>query len=355
MLSFGIATLQPQLEQTYFLNIAKNSSQYDINVFRFHPKQWNQRMNLIEGDTYLEAEQRWVKQSFVLPDYIYDRCFYTEETFEKYYPIMKQMKKETTFLSIGLPNKWEVFSLLERGDRRSPHLPKTTLIMQSDDVINRLLCEQQLVLKPNRGSSGRSIFFLQQLVSGDIQVQTHIRGEIKIKSMLLHELKDWLDLLIQKKQFIAQSFLRLTNDDEQPFDIRLLIQKNEKGHWQESGRGLRIGKQGSLVSNLHNGGVIYPFHQWLTEFENKKQQSILHQLERIVELFPALLEKQFGPLFELGIDVGIDENGTCWFLEANSKPGHQTIIRTNNIEDISERPLRYCQFLHTSYTKGAAH
>lgn len=355
MLSLGIATLQPQLEQTYFLNIAKNSSRYGIKVYRFHPKQWVQRTNLIEGDVYLEAEQRWAQKVFVLPDYIYDRCFYMEETFEKYYPIMKQMKKTTTFLSIGLPNKWEVFSMLAQEDIRSLNLPKTTLIKSSDEVINRLLREQQLVLKPNRGSSGRSIFFLQQLVSGDIQVQTHVRGEIKLKCMLLHELKAWLELLIQKKQFIAQSFLRLTNADKQPFDVRLLIQKNEKGHWQESGRGLRIGKHGSLVSNLHHAGSVYSFPQWLAQFENKKQQSIFSQLKRISELFPVLLEKHFGPLFELGIDVGIDENGNCWFLEANSKPGHQTIIRTNDIGDISERPLRYCRFLHTSFVKGAAH
>lgn len=352
MISLGILTLHPQLESNYFTTIAKQSKKYNIIVFRFHPLQWDPGTNEVKGEMFDHFFHKWLQCTFPLPDFIYDRCYYTHKQNVNEFATVKMLKKETTFLSIGLPNKWSVYEVMKNHHILAPFLPKTEKITCVVDVINKLNHKKKLVLKPIRGAHGKGIFFLSKTTKDHIVIQTHVHGQKKTGMFSKKQFSHWLHNFNVTNNYIVQPFLRLTNFEGEPFDIRILVQKNETGDWQETGRGIRLGKKGNFVSNLHNGGKTKDFHEWIRDVPMNERNEVMKQLHIIVSTIPPFLDKQFGPLYEMGIDVGMDQTGKCWVLEVNSKPGYQTILKSLKNKDFYENPLRYCLYLHRFKSKG---
>jgi len=144
------------------------------------------------------------------------------------------------------------------------------------------------------------------------------------------------------------------NETRQPFDLRVLLQKDGNGQWQESGRGLRIGKSGSLISNLHNGGKSVPFSTWFKNYPPDKREKLLSEINQMTRKLPFALEDKFGRLFEIGLDIGVDNDGNCWLLETNAKPGHNVILNTDPTasEKIYSLPLAYCRYLREQVSEA---
>ena len=152
--------------------------------------------------------------------------------------------------------------------------------------------------------------------------------------------------LIQQRKYLLQPYLDLVTTELQPFDIRILLQKNEHGQWVERGKGIRKGNTGGILSNLSAGGSVIDF-SWSSTLSSAKLEYIRNELGFILTNLPVLLEKEFLPLFELGIDIGVAKNGAIWILDVNSKPGRKVLLKTNaEIKDtLSLAPLLYGKFL----------
>lgn len=350
----GIMTLNPKLELAYFTKIAKDSPRYHLRVSLFHPKDWDSSTSLITGVTFNHTNETWEYNHFPLPTFIYDRCFHSKRTLESnIFQTIQHLKKKTLFLSIGLPNKWRVYTALKKHKLLATYLPETKRLTTSVVAIHLLLTKKSLVLKPEHGSQGKGILFISYK-EDIISMQTHRHGKIYIAKLSLSELITLLNHFLAHKNYIVQPLLSLTNERNEPFDVRILMQKDANGVWQEISRGLKVGLQGSLVSNLHNGGTVKAFDTWMKQQSVQRQMKIDKQLNDFVYFLPPILEAKFGRLFELGIDIGIDKNGQCWLLEVNSKPGYQLIKKTNLLaaKQLHLNVLSYCDYLKTSLLKG---
>ncbi|RBW69350.1 YheC/YheD family protein [Bacillus taeanensis] len=346
--SLGIIVLRSDQEKAYFNEMGDAADEYGMNLYTFLPEAIDLKEKIITGKRYDQSKQTWINERFPIPTFIYDRCFYsTRHLYKRNYPIVQWLKNEAVFLGHGLPNKWAVYQSLKKSPFISYMLPLTVRIKNPKEVVNLLNLKHKIVLKPESGSQGKGIFFFWY--KDRIPVcQTHINGCIQTHTFQsLKEFQEWLKKRLSKTKYIAQDFLSLLNEKQQPFDIRILIQKNENGQWVERGRGLRVGKKGSLISNIHNGGIIHKFEHWFYSLPFWKQAKVHQQIENIKTFVPSLLEKKFGPLFEVGIDIGVDEQGHVWLLEVNSKPGHQVVLQTNlKIKPVIYRaPLAYCRYL----------
>lgn len=346
MISLGILTLHPYARSEYANHIGKQSRKFQIQVYHFHPTSWNEHTNLVNGYRFDHEANDWKPELFTLPTFIYDRCYYTDPTQSQAFSIVQKLKKRAFFLSAGLPNKWKVYNVLAREPSIAPFLPKTIKITTFNTIVQSLLKWQKIVLKPSSGSHGKGIFFIELIRSNHVFIQTHYNGKKIAKTVSLKAFRTWFQSSQLKNRYILQPFLHLLNTKKEPFDIRILVQKNELGQWREVGRGIRVGKRGNYVSNLHNGGKVQPFSERF-----QRNRKLNDQLEQLVTNLPYVLDEHFHPLFELGIDIGIDPTGTCWLLEVNSKPGYRTILPTVNIDELSEHPLHYCLYLRKELFK----
>lgn len=95
------------------------------------------------------------------------------------------------------------------------------------------------------------------------------------------------------------------------------------------------------------------FETWSSTLTSDMKEFILNELDYIEKKLPKLLEKEFMPLFELGIDIGVASNGSIWILDVNSKPGRKVILET--APDLKETlylaPLTYGKQLSRSDPK----
>lgn len=350
MKSLGILTMNLALEANYHTEIAAHAVEYNVNVFRFTPESIDPKTEFVHGEQFDHQRSTWEKCVFPIPNYLYDRCFYkSKDMLKKINPIVQWLKNrpETTFLGNGLPSKEVVLQKLSEDHILSNYIPKTDFEVSPKKILQQLLRGEKLLLKPIRGSSGKGIILLSYK-DNQIKAETE-----KNKSMITQifsskrEFLNWTKKLLLARKFICQPLLALVDSDGHPFDVRLLLQKDEYGGWIEKGRGIRRGQKGFITSNLHGSGSAISFSSWFMNYSKVEKVIIEDEIATIKNRLPCILENHFSPLFELGIDIGISLEGAVWLLDVNSKPGHQVITRTSpeKKNDIYKGPLAYCKFL----------
>ncbi|MGN7177652.1 hypothetical protein BK139_20435 [Paenibacillus sp. FSL R5-0490] len=349
MLSFGIMTLNKRSEQPYFTELAKRANEYNINCFRFVPTDINPVSERIAGDSYNPSSGEWEPAEFPVPEILYDRCFYRNDSRSKQcISIVNWLKarNDIQFLGYGLPNKLELYEILSCSNI-SPYLLKTARFTGADSFINSLIPDQPCILKPASGSQGHGIYYIEK-TGKDILVKTDKRNAQVSRSFETEEkAARWLNKLTSKQQYLIQPYVNLSNKDGQPFDIRILLQKDRNGAWKELGRGIRTGREGGIVSNLSAGGSNISFEEWITQYPPSLKSFLTDELYDIIDTLPAALERKLSPLFEMGIDIGVESNGSIWILDINSKPGRKTILNSQpeKEEELYTAPLLYAKFL----------
>jgi hypothetical protein len=342
MPSLGIIVLNPDQESSYYRKIGTRFAEQGVDVYRLKPNAIDPYTEKFTGHVFDPSNQNWEPVTFPIPDLLYDRCFYaTRESFKTNYPIVQWLRNRTTFLGHGLPGKWRVHKCLNSDEQLRFYTIETIKVENANTVLQELKRRHSLILKPESGSQGNGIFLLQRN-GKNISVKTQRGPKMTQKTFSKpSKLKTWLTKLLRHSPFLMQPFVSLQNKNGQPFDIRILLQKDEKGKWGESGRGIRMGQPGFLTSNLHSGGHVLDYREWLNTLRPAQRIYIEEEIQTITERIPTLLESSFDPLVELGLDIGIDQKGAVWILEANSKPGHQVVLK-NNANFI---PLPYCDNL----------
>lgn len=320
MKELGILVLNLEQEAEYFNQLGVYAKKFDFHLYLFTPDSYSLVTNTILGKKFI-SEYNWLDDTFNLPEYIYDRCFYPSTIFKNYYAPMVQALKEsnqTIFIGHGLPGKLFVYQELVKNPTLQNFLPETEKLSGLAQLHHFIERFKTVIIKPIEGSQGKGIYRIKEfekVPSGIIKQGTHL----------------------------IQPYLSLEVDN-QPFDIRILLQKNQHREWIEQGRGVRVGKPEALLSNLHAGGHVVDYTSWINKHFVDKKQQINQNIEEIIKALPAVLDEKFPPLFEIGLDIGLDQNGHVWILEVNSKPGHQVLEFFNN-HKMYEAPFLYCTYL----------
>ena len=146
-------------------------------------------------------------------------------------------------------------------------------------------------------------------------------------------MKQWLNRFVANTRYVMQPYLPLNTPEGRPYDLRMLIQKNERGEWMTTGMAIRTGKPHGLTSNLHGGGraeKAVPF--LLRHFHRDQVSDIMEKIRWLAAVVPPHIERHHGRLLELGLDVGIDTDGRIWLLEVNSKPGRSVFVLSGQKE-----------------------
>lgn len=349
MAAIGFMTLNLNSETTYFEEISRFAQQKQIQCFRFVPSKINPITEKVAGEQFDTEKNKWIKKEFPLPEVLYDRCFYGDDAHSKQcMAIVNWLKtrKDIQFLGYGLPNKIELYEVLA-ASKLAPYIPKTIFITSPEQVLNTLTTLNPIIIKPINGSQGYGIYFIEKN-NKEYIVRTD-KKEKQVSHTFTNEVKfsTWLSSLLKKRDFLLQPFLLLSNKWDQPYDIRSLLQKNEHGDWKVIGKGIRTGKKGGILSNLAAGADVITFETWINSSQLHSKDYLCEELEYILTNIPSVLEENFLPLFELGVDIGIAKDGTIWILDINSKPGRKVILQTNpDIKALlSAAPILYANTL----------
>lgn len=344
----------PFAEKEFLRELCLASSCLGITVFVFFPEDKPDSAGFshrISGYTYRRGA--WEKGSFPVPNIIYDRCLFknADETSAARAFLSELPNRRWSMLSRGLPGKSRVYDLLKREQCLSPYLPHTLTYTGSESLRMALsMFEGKLFLKPSGGSHGKHTLFVDFSDHEKTRLQGRDRYNSIFKTTLpTRELPFWIKKFTGRRRFIIQPYLSLSSRDGRPFDVRVLVQKNARGHWTTTGMAVRQGPAEGMTSNLHGGGTAFPVPFFLeSEFSATVSDHIITSIKQLSDLIPPILEGGFGRLGELGIDFGIDCSGKVWLLEVNSKPGRRVFRQSGDIPAAKlsvENPLRYARYL----------
>lgn len=356
ILVFESSGMLPFAEAEFCRKMIMVGNRQQLTLYAFCPS-WihtAEREGRIPGFTYEQG--RWIRSLFPLPDIIYDRCFSQDRK--------QQLRKQRALsrlsrlhpfrmLTRALAGKWAVYQALVQSEAVAPYLPETCKYTGTAQLEEWLQTHRgEAFMKPQSGTHGKNTMYIKQLTpGGELTIlgrsgQNHVfRRKFSSRKAGLH----WIHKLTRDRPFLIQPYLKLNNSLGEPFDVRVLVQKNERGRWSLTGMAVRAGHQNSLTSNLHGGGSAHKALPYLVqEFGHTAGKQAAELIRKLSLVIPEFLESRFGRLAELGIDFGVDKQGSVWVLEVNSKPGRTSFLRIGEPDSSRksyENPMQYARYL----------
>jgi glutathione synthase/RimK-type ligase-like ATP-grasp enzyme len=278
------------------------------------------------------------------PDFIYDRGIYERSSQIRQAGKVKR-KSGIPFVGDWLGNnKWIIQQKMAVNPRLRPHLIPSRLLVKAGDAYDMLAKYNRVIIKPAGTHAGAGI----KLVYRGDRYYGLMENDRPVEQLTRREFSKMLEGL--KRRHLIQKWLQLQDDQNRNYDIRVLMQKNEKGKWHLTGKGVRYGKAGSITSNLATGGEATEINAFLNkQFGEAKAKQLISKLRELGYEVSAHLEKAFQKrLVELGLDFGIDRKGRIWIIEANTKPGKkllEQLCQTDAFRNSLQLPIQFAGFL----------
>lgn len=342
----------PFSDSRYYWELSFEGKKHNMDVIVFSPKEVDWATRKVPC-WYVDASKNWRQDIRPLPPLIYDRCYYADsKQYLAYHPFTDKIRNDPHLRLLGRPlgGKLKTHQLLIESEEIRPFLPTTLRYQSAKELMQFIHKHQAGLIKPNGGSHGRGVVAITKHPEG-----IHVRGRSKQNETLqyfFHEepkFRLWVNKFIGSTNYIIQPFLRLTTVDHRPFDLRILVQKNEVKEWITTGMAVRTGDPDTITSNLHGGGTAAVFDQFMEKhFPEELRKAITKKIHHLASVVPPFIEKNHGPLLELGLDVGIDVEGNVWILEVNSKPGRSIFLKTGEKETRKraiQLPMKYAYAL----------
>ncbi|WP_335872047.1 YheC/YheD family endospore coat-associated protein [Bacillus sp. 2205SS5-2] len=353
MTKLGIMTLNPLPIPLSINQIKKHCLEEEVTLFVFSPLSIDPYSEKVTGYEYAPIEDSWHEKKFPIPNLIYDRCIYAlNQNSQQAKRIVQWLKQrqDTVFIGYGLPDKWKTQQALQKNPVIAPYLIPTERVTTADEVISFLQIHPLSVLKPVDGAGGHGVYGLT-LDTQNITIIYTRDMKSSQRTLPLPSFTKWINNLLKKHDFIVQKKIQSLSKNNEPFDIRIFLQKEEKGKWISRGAGIRCGKEGSLLTNLHAGAELVSIKDWKQKQKHLLWDFIMSEIREVIAKLPSTLEETFAPLFEVGLDILIGEDSSIWICDINSKPGRTLIekLYPDKSDDISVSLLRYSKHLERNW------
>jgi len=331
-----------------------------LSVIVFTPDDVDERGARIRAHRYDCDRKRWIRGTVPFPQVIYDRCRIQRSARFRRLLQFRTQYGHLTYLNRPLRNKWTVYRALAREDNFRSHLPETRIYEGPDDLKAMVGRYPLVYLKPVNGTGGRGILRVERsrqpllIVQGREQSRRIIAPRRMTTAALAGLVAAWNRTGGGK--YIVQQGIQLKLANGRVHDYRLLVQKNGDGEWEATGCAGRIGASGSVTSNLHGGGRAAPMDELLPRWigDREKAADVKEKASKLGTAVASYLEKTYGSLCELALDLAIDRSGHIWLLEVNPKPSREVFARIGDAATYRKaivRPLEYALWLYRS-SKG---
>ena len=293
----------------------------------------NFKPNEINGYYYRNG---WKKHTFPPPDVVYNRIHSRKkersETFIKIKNKMTEMN--IPFFNDRFLSKWDVHEMLLKEEHLDAHLPET-LLFTKENFLRLLNKHSSLFLKPINGSQGRKILHLyKEGTSFIVKVSTGMQSDNFMSFTQVDQFFSWFSRFRRKQIYIIQQGIPFLLYKNRHIDFRVLCHKNHHNEWKVTSIVARISGEKQFVANIARGGETYKPLEALTELFNKDvaKQQIKRMKELAKEIAGAVSRNTEGITGELGLDIGIDQDGKPWLIEVNSKPSKNNSIEQDEIK-----------------------
>ncbi|PLS03016.1 YheC/YheD family endospore coat-associated protein [Neobacillus cucumis] len=293
---------------------------------------------------------KWVKAQLPAPDVIYNRIHSRVLEYKKEFKHFREKLNQLfiPFFNDRFLSKWEVYDHLKDETQLDSYIPETKLFSK-DHFYELAQKYESLFLKPIHGSQGRNIIKIKREPDSHYSIETSLKslpanfGE----QFTLDELFRQIKPLIHNRIYIIQQGIPLMSYQSASMDFRVLCHQNLHNHWIVTSTVARIAAKQEFVSNLSRGGTLTrPLIALRTVMSEKKSMEVLALMKELALVTAGIIsESSQGIMGELGIDIGVDQDGKPWLIEVNSKPSKNFEDGLTKIRPSARAIIQFCTIL----------
>ncbi|MBP3965070.1 YheC/YheD family protein [Paenibacillus sp. DLE-14] len=310
----------------------------NLKLFCFTPNSIDWEKKSIVGLHRLN--RKWVLTKFPFPKVVYNRCYDTHpELLDRLGAIIG---KDKCFNHINQFNKQEIYTNLSRW--LVDYLPET-VPFDKENAVHLLHVHSVIYLKPIYGHKGKGVYRVELMESGEIHISLHyftpdiIFNDVK-------QFEDHIQELIGSTPYMIQEGVNIKQFNNQHFDIRALVQKNDRGLWSVTNVVSRIAYKVSYNTSICERACLsleVLNHLYPPDKVDAIIQSVYNCSLRSAEI---LDEDKTYHLGEFSVDFVLDNDDRIWIIELNGKPQKDLYNGMRNQFAVYERPIQYAHYLH---------
>jgi len=332
----NIGIMRNNSEPTYLSKlIAVYSKAFGINVLYIRPKDVNIETGTVNAQEFNKG--KWEEVQTELPAFIdiSQFCFKKENR-----DIIKYLRANTYLSDNGLNrnNKIKFIEKLKKDPKLNYLLIPTDRVEDLETIKAFSMKYNKMILKPTSGQFGNDIYFLSRDKKNQYLLQ-HGRESSKLSKK---ELENFFNEILTNKKYIVQKYIESKTKQGHPFDCRINVEKDGQGQWTVAKMFFRIGIGQKVVSNISQGGAVATLNNFLkANYPPEQIKSIKESLNKIAKSIPLKVEEiRKQELITLGIDVGIDKDGSVYLFEVNGAPGTSQLRET-----VAELRAQYYKYI----------
>lgn len=331
-------------------------------TFGFTPSDINWQEKTVIG-YFLNAQGSWYRRKVPFPDVVYNRLPNRREENGLAITALRErfIKYEIPFFNWSFLNKADVYQLLDNDPEALQHLPESVTNPSAEKMKEMIQKYRFIYFKPGTGSLGYGIYRITYQSNRGYFMRYRANGQ---NTLLRFSSFDKLYRTLQLKQgnnlkgYVAQQGIKLIESDRCPIDFRFHMHKDGNNKWQPVGVGAKKAGRGSVTTHMKSGGTLLTPSQALQNTFGQQSESILHKARQVsIKLSEAIERNYPHRLGELGLDIGIDQNGDVWMFEANAKPG-RSIFKHPSLRMEGKRSLNHivdhCLYLSKFHDGGVS-
>lgn len=241
--------------------------------------------------------------------------------------------------------KWLLYKMFRNNAHCRPYLPPTKVLSKTT-LREMLSLYSSVYVKPVAGSRGRGVM---RVVARDDHYQLHVENQSEKTFASFSKLFHAISIQTAKKRYIVQRDARLAHINGRPFDVRVMLQKDEHGEYQCTGICAKVAGPHSAVTNVaRSRGYVLTLESALERafgMSPSKQNELRKELVGLGFAAARHMES-YQPYAEIGLDVGIDQKGKLHFLEINTGPSHalfrhkETAAMYKTIQEVARKRRR---------------
>lgn len=290
---------------------------------------------------WIERRGRWEQMVLPVPDVIYNRVTLPcREERKAVAACLKELRLRHSVVLLNSQNafsKWQVHEALTFFPDTIDLTPHTVQLEDEASVTAMIGRYRSVYAKANYGSHGSMVLKIAR-ETGGWRVSGRYAGQ-ETNEMFAEEqqLIAFLLLLRGSDSWVLQRGIESPLVDGRVFDLRAIAQKDSEGAWCIPMVIVRRAREGSVAANMSQGGEPYLPEDFAKQFKDQLPPlpNMTKLISDVTSRVVLALESRFGVMGEVGVDIGLDQEGRPWVFEANTKPLHPTV------HGLQDRLVRY--------------
>lgn len=299
---------------------------------------------------YLKEKDRLRKVVIETPGVIHNRAIYKAPSALRKICILQE-QGTIIYNHNNRYGKDEIHRLLAEHPLLSHHLPAS---LQATSGNIELMMERynDLLLKPASASVGRGIMRLKLDNRGWGLLYKARRTADLWKVLRLDKrgtLPAWVKRRVTQIPYLIQERLPLAELDGRPLDVRVTVQRGLSGDWAVTGLYAKVSAPGRFLSNLAQGGSAFPAELLLRRIfpPFTTARALTDSLDLALRA-AAYLSGRLPLLADLGMDIGITNNGQVYLIECNGRDQRYGFRKAGMNEvwfDTYRQPMAFARYL----------